>query len=1601
MLDKFAFLYIMHVVCELLFYHSIVCCHETMDQLVARATDSINKILESPSRGLKEHEKSHWINTRHLLNRLLEPNIQRNDWILLFCRQLNRLIDNNKSLTEYFWNELHDDIIYVLEGPNYELDKDNSWDQLIHSLKIERQMRQRASCVIQITGDTWGRFLQRMEFERKLKQREFDFNQSKELKSLHHLFSRHETFLKEYLQKCISLHSKVEVKGLIEDIDDLLCRNYGLTEISLTSENRKRLSENLKCIDITINCFNRSLNSLDDSCLPFDDFRNKGIQSPSSFVPSLEHIEVNKNVSRRKISHLLRDDRWIVILGDPGSAKTTLLRWITRVFAETALTNYEKADFEGNHYHSIRIPILIRIGEFAAWLDQHETKTLMDYIGEHRWFTELYCHDDNNKIVLKELIYSGHALILLDGLDEIPEVRRRSEIVDLVRQFIDEYLHAPDFISAFDDRIFGRIWFDGSFVETQPLSKFGGNQIIITSRIIGYDFHPLDGPFIKHYTLLLLNHNEAMEFVNNWMVQVEKGIFDSLLNEGIKLDGETMEILSTKRNNVVKAMFENSSQLLLSNPSLLVLICTFIFQLSDEFHPKSRVEVYNHAVQAAFHLWRKQESTISEDVLTNFLIDLANYLHLNSPSGLIDAFDTERLCCLSLKQQNVSNDRVKLHEYANKLISLLETNNGIATERGLQVFGFSHLSFQEYFVAQSLIRGFSIEDITDRILSSTLNPRFRESLCLALGWISWIWSFDDYERLCNLLLSSTKNAKIPFGTLLFFDAYNDLHRLPSNTIIFTALNNLLDHPSNSITKKYLILNLSKLSEQIIVEWMQSRLKDEQCLFKFCQIFPRKHDDITRTVGICMSPIIYQQLWSSHDRSLLAEFIIDQTLRTIMISDDISDQIFNKDFALYFISHNIYEFHIHPLILSVIIAVCGGACLKKEDDKAIIRFSLTQMHRESSILSPIMKYFDNTEELHSNKIQTLIEYYQNSLEKFLPSDISVDSVDTFIALICLQGVSDKLSYEKYDGYKALPLALERLKWTWFYFKELGIDKYVHPDTSLMRSEIESIMNVFFSQPDQSDEQRISFSIACAAAVKKLGLWNSSRSIDDGIFRNEFAKYFHSQPECIHLITEDKLDEITKIIHSVDILQSKPSILLDFLPQSLQLLYWHTTIASNNNTDPLPLVVLLSQCLIHLQDIDTDDLNSCLNLPILLPILKEHRLENYALVTFEEEFYSNSIGDADRKAFLEAMKNRKLLDSFPLKKSKDWEIEINVERQRIHEIKNEMESQEKYVRLFAASISIARLFQTRCRRRRKYDDNIHRSLSIAETDEVHFAITNILNPILRIIALSTILDIDDSLIFNEEQRIKLQYEMISILELLLPDLSLLKLTLLFIRCYPARKHFPVPFQHIADKIGEKLNKTLIDEEQQAAYIALRQLNNPHLSPYLSEIVKQTENFSDLLQCNSTTFFRYFINQTSFNSSNSILLSSMYLTELAFDVQILNIFVANNHKNDIISSRRNLKEFWNDSLKDKKIMTLKVASLITNILQMSYGEEIFKIIDDVSQCSIVERNTFSVIEKWLNYRLDKNLNFFAHYAALQLIINGSDLPDLIDICNDKLEE
>ena len=61
-----------------------------------------------------------------------------------------------------------------------------------------------------------------------------------------------------------------------------------------------------------------------------------------------------------------------------------------------------------------------------------------------------------------------------------------------------------------------------------------------------------------------------------------------------------------------------------------------------------------------------------------------------------------------------------------------------------------------------------------------------------------------------------------------------------------------------------------------------------------------------------------------------EFVIDQFLRRFVKVDISPDDIFYKQLSSYTSSYNLSLTNIHPSIFSIIIAVCGGICLRSED-----------------------------------------------------------------------------------------------------------------------------------------------------------------------------------------------------------------------------------------------------------------------------------------------------------------------------------------------------------------------------------------------------------------------------------------------------------------------------------------------------------------------------------------------------------------------------------------------------------------------------------------------------------------------------------------------
>lgn len=528
------------------------------------------------------------------------------------------------------------------------------------------------------------------------------------------------------------------------------------------------------------------------------------------------------------------------------------------------------------------------------------------------------------------------------------------------------------------------------------------------------------------------------------------------------------------------------------------------------------------------------------------------------------------------------------------------------------------------------------------------------------------------------------------------------------------------------------------------------------------------------------------------------------------------------------------------------------------------------------------------------------------------------------------------------------------------------------------EAESNISVISVQHDQFKDKNTAFSLLCTIALKRLTFDSSSLESNMNICCDNNDN---------HSVRWINLHDMTEIVYPLEKLEDKLFLLLTFIPQSLQQLYYNMIISPNHRTDTLPLVVLLSQCLIFLEHITENNWNYYLALSILYAICKEHLMENYVLVLFWKDYLINGIENNERKEFINV-----------IEAPNDWETLINVELQRICKVKSAISNEENDLKLFAASITLARLFQVVHDHRENYrTKNIH--LSCEDSEQVRSAILSIEDPTLRIIALSIILNMKNPYVFNDENRYQLQLEMIQLFHSLLPDFSLLKSTLLFVECNKYHERFPDLFEQITIIIGKKLNETSTDKQnldQEAAYVALRQLNNVDLEHHLLQFVKGTKNLSKLYLFNSNIFYRYFNDTTLFQQSTTILLPVMYLVELAFDAQFLRIYTDDDPKSQQLPWT-DLRKLWDDSSKYQKVMTFEASLWITNYLSISNNKELDQVMRDVSCCLLIERKALVMVEKWLNYRTNQQLKFFAQYAALQVVKEGVNIFNSIDLINE----
>uniref|UniRef100_UPI00261B0B00 tetratricopeptide repeat protein n=1 Tax=uncultured Nostoc sp. TaxID=340711 RepID=UPI00261B0B00 len=524
-----------------------------------------------------------------------------------------------------------------------------------------------------------------------------------------------------YLEWLIAENSYLKISGVMQvqrQVDIFLDQIY----VSLQAVRRQEVTETSK-LDQEMTTFRKAEHRLSISS-PYD------LDEPSYYEPvllsSIPATSTKTVTQRIDLSHAVRENQYCVILGAPGAGKTTLLRYLALHFA-TAKRDGNETVIGGEPQEELGkalLPIFFRIADYAERLQQEPELSLLDYLRQFYRQWEAYFQDEAEAgtemaTLLLEKMYQGQCLMLLDGLDEVFEQESRRLIVERIDQFVN---------------------------------AFSTNKFVITSRIAGYRDVKLSSRFAE-FTIEDMGGEQVEKFLERWCLAIERA------QQPEASEAQWQRAGDDQARKILEAIKDNEGvKRLTANPLLLTILA--LIHRNGERLPNRRVKLYELAVQTLTEDWQLGKKLpdapkvlLNQNEVVAFLAPLAYWMHEEKPSGLVTEAEVEQQLAAKLAELNdtdLESDSVR--QAVQEFLRKVRETTGLFVERAPGVYGFMHLTFEEYFAARYIADN-EVSDILAIIRKHLHEPRWNEPILLALGYYG-IYSPKQVNKLVEQLFSN-------------------------------------------------------------------------------------------------------------------------------------------------------------------------------------------------------------------------------------------------------------------------------------------------------------------------------------------------------------------------------------------------------------------------------------------------------------------------------------------------------------------------------------------------------------------------------------------------------------------------------------------------------------------------------------------------------------------------------------------------------------------------------------------------------------------------------------------------------------------------------
>ena len=469
------------------------------------------------------------------------------------------------------------------------------------------------------------------------------------------------------------------LKGIFEDFE----RAREQSRQNSTSEEARRFEERYR--DATRNRLDRvQLFGIDGLSSHSKRHRLSAAYVPLEFIKDKHEISANfttegeleswnKNPEFTLISaqQLLKVCGRIIVRGQAGLGKTTFLSWLA---TQIATSGFEEPLSELNQ----KVPFYVRLRDFVdeALPRPEQFPTLIaPEIAE-----EMPRHWTH------EQLRSGRGLILVDGLDELPEKKR-----DDVRNWLDSLS-----------------------------TSFPDSTYIVTSRPTALEEGWLSGEGFTTVDLKPLDEEGIDACIRKWHVALAEVLGDEA----------DRDLINEKRNALLEQVFSSSS---LSDLSSRPLLCAAICALNWDKHkvPTNLIELYDDLVAMLLSARDEQRRLdfggdyprLELNERRMLISDIAFYMMSNGHSTIDRMQVITRIEAL-LKDHLTLNSVEPI-----KACKLLVDRTGTLQAPTIDSLEFSHRSLQEYLTAGIASR----DDYSGLLSNNASDPRWYDTIVFTAG----------------------------------------------------------------------------------------------------------------------------------------------------------------------------------------------------------------------------------------------------------------------------------------------------------------------------------------------------------------------------------------------------------------------------------------------------------------------------------------------------------------------------------------------------------------------------------------------------------------------------------------------------------------------------------------------------------------------------------------------------------------------------------------------------------------------------------------------------------------------------------------------------